>query len=84
MTTPTIETLNWHRVEDQLPDAEITVLFYAPDYGSPVWAGWFDGEQWYHDGGGKLPKPVTHWAEFPLGPIESRNTTAHTRQAMTV
>lgn len=63
------EVLHWHDVSDELPDAETTVLFFAPEYSEPVWPGWWDGEHWRHDGGGKIPKTITHWAEFPSGPV---------------
>jgi len=63
------EVLHWRDVNDELPDEETTVLFFAPEYSEPVWPGWWDGEHWRHDGGGKIPKTITHWAEFPSGPI---------------
>jgi hypothetical protein len=62
------ESLTWHSVDAQLPDADTTVLVSAPDCSEPVWLGWYDGVYWfgvdateYKDG------LVKAWAEMPSG-----------------
>ena len=66
--TPYNETIQWHSVGDELPDAETTVLVQAPTLEEPVWLGWYDGCFWfavdatdYEDG------EVIAWAHIPTG-----------------
>jgi hypothetical protein len=69
-----IESIHWISVEEQLPDAEITVLLYAPEADEPVWLGYYDGDSWYADTGAEYGNEdetaasVTAWAEMPMGP----------------
>ena len=72
------ELIRWVSVEDALPDADETVLIWAPGDDSP-WPGYLDGDQWRSaDGFFLAPMRVTHWAAMPTGPtpapaIESRH-----------
>lgn len=69
-----IEQVNWTAVKDRMPDAETTVLVFAPAADDPVWLGYYDGEDWYCVDGAmygneeELPARVTAWAEMPGGP----------------
>lgn len=60
------ETIKWVPVSERMPDADETVLIYAPGSDDPVGEGWFDGTVW-RDWLGVLP-PVTHYATMPKGP----------------
>jgi hypothetical protein len=68
------ETINWISVEQQLPDAETTVLVHAPGADEPVWLGWYDGFFWFAvtgDGYGdedEIAAEVKAWATMPGGP----------------
>lgn len=57
------ETIEWISVEDDLPDAELTVLLAS---GECIYPGYFDGMTWCYDTGGHADP--THWAEMPEGP----------------
>ncbi len=60
------ETITWHEVAEQMPDADMTVLIrLADDESEPVWLGWWDGERWY-DALGTVVEMV-RWAEMPVG-----------------
>lgn len=68
------ETISWISVEDQLPDADTTVLVSAPESDEPIWLGFYDGVYWFAVGGedygtdeGELGAVVA-WAEMPGGP----------------
>lgn len=67
------ETTTWIRVEDQLPDADETVLIHVPEHDEPVWLGYYDDGQWH--GVDAMPlgpgMPVTHWAPMLKGPEAS-------------
>lgn len=65
----TADTINWKRVEDEMPDADVTVLIHAPDGGERVWLGWYDSEDacWREVGASEV-EGVTHWADVPKGP----------------
>ncbi len=59
------ETIIWKPVKEK-PDAEITVLLYAPNASEPVWPGYYDDQWRWADG--TPARGVTHWADFPGGP----------------
>ena len=61
------ELIEWHDVTDQVPDADTTVLIFAPACSEPVWIGWFDGTEWYDTSGCELAGPVLRWAHLPAG-----------------
>jgi hypothetical protein len=62
------ETITWHAVADQLPDAETTVLVHAPNVDEPVWLGWYDGVFWFGvDGTEYEDDEVVAWAQLPAG-----------------
>ena len=68
--TVTAELLQWHSVDTGMPDAELTVLMWMPDFedGGEWEGGWWDGEHWrLCESGGVCPWRVTHWAA-PEGP----------------
>ena len=58
---------SWTRCEDDLPDADQTVMIYDPDEDEPVWVGYLDGETWRTAEGNRAA--VTHWMPMPKGPI---------------
>lgn len=63
--------MKWIDVNDQLPDAEETVLLFMPEAeGEPIWPGYFEyygNCQWLLADG--MPAGlVTHWMHFPDGP----------------
>ena len=68
------ETLEWHSVTDSLPDADTTVLVFAPAADDPIWLGYFDGTSWFADTGMEYSSydeqgsEVKAWASLPLGP----------------
>jgi len=70
------ETLVWYSA-DAPPDADTTVMVFAPGCDEPVWLGYFDGESWFEIGGAQygnaeeLADAVTAWAPMPGGPIYS-------------
>jgi Protein of unknown function (DUF551) len=57
----------WTRCEDDLPDADQTVMIYDPDEPEPVWVGYLDGETWRTAEGSRAA--VTYWMPMPIGPI---------------
>lgn len=70
------ETIHWHPVDAELPDADSTVLIHHPEWpDEPVIKGYFDGEHWRDednftlDGAGGFIAP-THWADLPGGPCK--------------
>ena len=60
--------MNWKDVAAEMPDADSTVLIYAPKDNDPVWLGYFDGQDWRGIHGGLLAHKVTHWMEMPEPP----------------
>lgn len=64
MTILDQETLTWYSA-DAPPEADTTVLVYAPEGDEPVWFGYFDGEGWLSIEGGEYP--VTAWSPMPRG-----------------
>ena len=63
--------MKWISVDDQLPDADETVLLFMPEAeGEPIWPGYFEcygSCQWLLADG--MPAGnVTHWMRFPDGP----------------
>lgn len=66
------ETIIWHRLPGQMPDADITVLLSVegddPDYCESVGAGYLDGADWrWSESGGIVAAKVIGWAEIPAG-----------------
>lgn len=39
------ETITWFNAK-HIPDADTTVLLYAPNADEPVWPGYWDGDRW--------------------------------------
>ena len=60
----------WKSVEEELPDADTTVLVCTEDCAEPVWLGYYDGEVWRDID--SLPIKVTRWCDLP----ESAKATA--------
>jgi hypothetical protein len=60
------ETLQWHPVLEQMPDADSTVLIFDAAASEPVWLGYLDGEIW-RNVDGTVASP-TRWADMPRGP----------------
>lgn len=65
-TTKDISVAAWRSVEDEMPDADETVLVHAADADEPVWLGYFDGDVWRCVEG--PIRKVTDWAPMPDGP----------------
>lgn len=69
-----VESIEWVSVKVALPDAETTVLVYAPGADEPVWLGFYDEFFWFAvtgDGYGdedEIAANVTAWAPIPKGP----------------
>ena len=67
-----VERIEWIKVGmgNRLPDADATVLIYAPTASEPIWLGYYcDEDGWHtidHDVFGL--GQVTHWAPMPRGP----------------
>jgi len=63
------ESIRWHNVLDQMPDADQTVLVWAPTVDEPVWLGWYDGAFWFAiDAADYEDDAVKAWASLPSGP----------------
>lgn len=62
------ETINWVRVDDDMPDAGICV-FITNAVREP-WVGFYDDEDdcWRNADASRCSAPITYWAEFPQGP----------------
>lgn len=56
----------WKDVNQELPDADETVLVATIDNTEPVWLGYYDGERWLDAEG--IPVNVSHWAPMPEAP----------------
>lgn len=69
MTNPAANC-TWISVEIGIPDADQSVLVYAPDADEPVWLGFFDGEVWRDVNSDEYRCPVTHWMSIPEPPEE--------------
>lgn len=65
--------MNWIDANEEMPEAEETVLIYMPEADSePIWPGYFDyyGDHcWLLADGMPAPR-VTHWMHFPFPPKE--------------
>jgi hypothetical protein len=73
-----LEQIHWTLVADSLPDADITVLMFAPTNDDPVWPGYLDGTEWRYVNGSVASQPIA-WAEMPEGPVvETTETQQHT------
>jgi len=58
----------WYDVRIAMPDADATVLVYAPESTEPIWLGYFDGECWRDVSADAYEHPVTHWMDIPEPP----------------
>ena len=71
-----IESIEWISVKDATPDADTTVLVFAPGSDEPVWLGFYDDVYWFSVDGGcydaedksEIPHAVVAWAKMPSGP----------------
>lgn len=75
------EMIQWKHVRSAMPDADITVMVFAPGACDEVWLGFYDGDVWREVGSETIDGRVTHWAEIPLGPrtrsaVEAREAEA--------
>lgn len=62
------ELVEWHRVDEVLPDSDETVL--VVESGNPeVLAGYLDGDVWRDVEGFRLDT-VLFWAVWPCGPVQ--------------
>lgn len=62
------ELIRWVRAEDELPDADETVLLWREGDDTP-WPGYLDGHRWRSADGFHIPAgSVTDWAKMPTGP----------------
>ena len=62
------EIIEWKGVRQTMPDADTTVLVFAPGANDEVWLGYWDGDVWREVGSDEIDGRVTHWAEMPFGP----------------
>ena len=63
--------MNWIDVNEEMPEAEETVLLYMPEAnGEPIWPGYFDyyGDWCWSLADGRPAGLVTHWMHFPFPP----------------
>jgi hypothetical protein len=67
-----IEQIEWFRVDEQMPDAGVTVLVHAPEASEPVYYAYWDDQfsEWNYDSGAPMRHTPTHWAEVPKGPTQ--------------
>lgn len=59
--------MQWHRVEDKMPERFVSVLGYMPDQAPypPVRECWYVGDSgWYCPTLMEMGQ-ITHWAEMP-------------------
>lgn len=69
----TTEEITWRSPDDQLPDADMTLLLeYEVRDGDSTYtvveSGWYDGEEWrLCESGGQCAWPAITWAELPKG-----------------
>lgn len=67
------ETIVWHSVDELLPDDQLLVLCFCPGSANePVVAAFHSGSEWNDHEGFGLTDNVTHWAEIPTGPFDSK------------
>jgi hypothetical protein len=60
------ETIEWHRADEVLPDADTDVLCICAGE-IEAWMGFLDGDQWRKDDGWPV-NGVLFWAYAPTGP----------------
>jgi hypothetical protein len=60
--------MKWTPCAAELPDADETVLTYAPDSLETVWPGYYNGESWVDLNDILMQLDVTHWMPFPEPP----------------
>lgn len=64
--------MKWICIDDEMPEAEETVLIYMPEAETePIWPGYFDysNSRWLLADGMPAGR-VTHWMHFPFPPKE--------------
>jgi len=67
------ETFQWIDAAEQLPDADTTVLVFAPESSEAVWLGYFDGEGWHSvEGMPYAAGAVKAWASMLRGPVRGQ------------
>ncbi len=60
------ETIEWHRADEVLPDADTDVLCIGEGE-VDTWMGFLDGDQWRNADGWPVNN-VLFWADAPQGP----------------
>ena len=60
------ETITWHRLPGQMPDADTTVLVEA-EHADEVWPGYLDGTTWRWATSLPVDGKVLAWADMPAG-----------------
>jgi hypothetical protein len=68
----TAEQINWVSVSYRLPDDEITVLIFSPEFDEPCWPGYMAHGTWFQADGKPLgDDAVKYWAHMPGGPFSA-------------
>lgn len=64
------EATQWFSVEEEMPDADTTVLMHHPAWDEPVEIGYWDGAVWRNrfDEDCSGAEEPTHWRHFPEPP----------------
>lgn len=63
--------MEWREIASEMPDADETVLLFAPAADPDVWMGYFDGSEWLTVEGRSLTldgTEPTHWMPLPDPP----------------
>ena len=60
----------WHDARQELPDDEITVMVALAN--GEVWLGFHTEEDWRQVSADEFDQRVTHWADLPAAPKQSR------------
>lgn len=68
---PASSGLEWHRVEDQMPDDDMLVLVYVPPLDEMIMAAHVGGN-WYSDDSILIKSGITHWCD-PTPPSDQLN-----------
>lgn len=58
----------WRRTDEELPDAERTVIIHL--LCGEIWTGFYDCGGWRFVSADSISEPVLHWAPFPEPPEE--------------
>lgn len=62
------ETIEWITLPNVRPPEMMTVLAFAPESMEPIFAGQWDGQDWWDSHSRVLGVPVKAWAMLPIGP----------------